>query len=122
MSDPGSEKDPAIDAADDEYVSRKRAEILEACRWKMIGALESLAESKGGFLDDALRTQAWPILLGMSNGGPMDAGEHQDEDWKELPRHKDEDQVQLDVNRAFIYYPSGTFHALPTCRSLRPES
>lgn len=22
-----------------------------------------------------------------------------------LPRHKDEDQVELDVNRSFIYYP-----------------
>ncbi len=26
--------------------------------------------------------------------------------WESLPRHKDEDQVQLDVNRAFIYYPN----------------
>ena len=27
-------------------------------------------------------------------------------DWKELPRHRDEEQVQLDVNRSFIYYPN----------------
>lgn len=27
--------------------------------------------------------------------------------WQTLPRHVDEDQVQLDVNRAFIYYPTG---------------
>lgn len=25
----------------------------------------------------------------------------------ELPRHADEDQVQLDVDRSFVYYPSG---------------
>lgn len=25
----------------------------------------------------------------------------------DLPRHADEDQVQLDVNRAFVYYPNG---------------
>ena len=25
--------------------------------------------------------------------------------WRDLPRHKDEDQVGLDVNRSFIYYP-----------------
>ena len=31
----------------------------------------------------------------------------EDLSWKELPRHRDEDQVQLDVNRAFIYYPHG---------------
>jgi TBC1 domain family member 20 len=27
--------------------------------------------------------------------------------WKELPPHRDEEQVQLDVNRAFVYYPNG---------------
>lgn len=26
-----------------------------------------------------------------------------------LPRHRDEDQVQLDVNRSFVYYPNGQF-------------
>lgn len=29
------------------------------------------------------------------------------DDWKDLPRHKDEDQVQLDVNRSFVHYPNG---------------
>lgn len=28
-------------------------------------------------------------------------------EWEQLARHKDEDQVQLDVNRSFIYYPQG---------------
>lgn len=28
--------------------------------------------------------------------------------WKKLPKHQDEDQVQLDVNRSFIYYPNST--------------
>lgn len=27
-------------------------------------------------------------------------------DWRDLPRHRDEDQVKLDVNRSFIYYPT----------------
>jgi hypothetical protein len=36
--------------------------------------------------------------------------------WKSLPRHRDEDQVQLDVNRAFVYYPNGTD---PLCPSYR---
>lgn len=27
--------------------------------------------------------------------------------YTELPPHRDEDQVQLDVNRSFVYYPSG---------------
>lgn len=29
--------------------------------------------------------------------------------WKDLLPHRDEDQVQLDVNRAFVYYPNGEF-------------
>ena len=29
-------------------------------------------------------------------------------EWQQLPRHRDEGQVELDVNRSFIYYPKGT--------------
>ena len=28
--------------------------------------------------------------------------------WRDLPRHKDEGQVKLDVDRSFIYYPKST--------------
>ena len=28
-------------------------------------------------------------------------------DWKELPEHREEGQVELDVNRSFVYYPTG---------------
>ena len=27
--------------------------------------------------------------------------------WKELPEHREEGQVELDVNRSFVYYPTG---------------
>lgn len=27
------------------------------------------------------------------------------DDWEKLPPHKDEDQVRLDVDRSFVYYP-----------------
>ncbi|WKT41624.1 Rab-GTPase-TBC domain [Fusarium oxysporum f. sp. vasinfectum] len=85
--------------------------IIEACKWRDIGRLRSLAEAHGGFLSDTLRRQAWPILLGLD--APSDEKDDLDlalaqEDsntWKQLPRHRDEDQVQLDVNRSFIYYP-----------------
>lgn len=117
MSDHDSENSPAVDTAQDEFTSRKRAEILEACRWNMIGALESLAETQGGFLDDEVRRQAWPILLGVSNGETSSSDEPDGGSWKELPRHKDEDQVQLDVNRAFIYYPCGMFSYRPGAAS-----
>lgn len=48
-----------------------------------------------------------PILLGASDSqGEEERDDTPDSSWKELPRHRDEDQVQLDVNRAFIYYPA----------------
>jgi hypothetical protein len=50
--------DRPADAAEDEYRSRKRAEIQDACRWRLVGALETLGESRGGFLDDELRSMA----------------------------------------------------------------
>ena len=28
--------------------------------------------------------------------------------WRDLPPHRDENQVELDVNRSFIYYPKST--------------
>ncbi|RGP74962.1 GTPase-activating gyp10 [Fusarium sporotrichioides] len=88
----------------------KAPEIVEACKWKDIGRLRSLAESHGGFLSDTLRRQAWPILLGLDapSYDQEDLSSTQDAsgDWKGLPRHRDEDQVQLDVNRSFVYYPN----------------
>ncbi|KAK0764544.1 hypothetical protein N5P37_003946 [Trichoderma harzianum] len=96
----------------------KTSEILAACTWRDATRLRALAESDGGLLADSLRQAAWPILLGLTP--PADEKEHQgdgtraagaDADaagghWKELPRHRDEDQVQLDVNRSFVHYPS----------------
>lgn len=89
----------------------KAADIIEACEWRDIGRLRSLAEAHGGFLSDTLRRQAWPILLGLD--APSDEKDDPDlalpqesNAWKQLPRHRDEDQVQLDVNRSFIYYPA----------------
>ncbi|KAJ4130030.1 GTPase-activating protein gyp8 [Fusarium equiseti] len=93
----------------------KAAEIIEACKWKDISRLRSLAEAPGGFLSDTLRRQAWPIVLGLDApiGEKEDLSSRQDTsgDWKQLPRHRDEDQVQLDVNRSFIYYPNNQSEA-----------
>ncbi|EEU34378.1 uncharacterized protein NECHADRAFT_96773 [Fusarium vanettenii 77-13-4] len=101
---------------DDALSDPKAAEILDACRWKDIGRLRSLAEARGGFLSDVLRRQAWPILLGLDapSSCQEDLASSQDAsaDWKELPRHRDEDQVQLDVNRSFIYYPNSMYPPL----------
>ncbi|KAI0132774.1 GTPase-activating protein gyp10 [Xylariales sp. AK1849] len=104
--------------------------ILDACNRRDIDDLKDLAVSRGGFISDAIRRQAWPILLGITPcTGSTKRGQestskleprepvHKDPaskdvdadaystSWRELPRHRDEDQVRLDVDRSFIYYP-----------------
>ncbi|KAL1869984.1 hypothetical protein VTK73DRAFT_2878 [Phialemonium thermophilum] len=101
---PSEGSESGIDTHSNPVDSKKVESILEACRWRDIGQLRALAESPGGLLSDNLREQAWPVLLGLS---PERFEKDQDSsvDWKDLPRHRDEDQVQLDVDRAFVYYP-----------------
>ncbi|KIH88950.1 hypothetical protein SPBR_08979 [Sporothrix brasiliensis 5110] len=103
---------------DDPAVTAKKQEVRDACVLGDFAQLQKLAGSAGGFLTDELRQIAWPVLLGI----PLDAEGHADveaasamagiskkEDsgsWESLPPHRDEEQVQLDVNRAFVYYPT----------------
>nr|XP_036575754.1 GTPase-activating protein gyp10 [Colletotrichum truncatum]KAF6782378.1 GTPase-activating protein gyp10 [Colletotrichum truncatum] len=93
-----------------DYSHRKTIEILDACEWRNIEALKALARTRGGFITDSLRRRAWPILLGFTGNedfnGVSTTGIDEKIPWKDLPRHRDEEQVQLDVNRAFIYYPN----------------
>ncbi|KAK3352347.1 rab-GTPase-TBC domain-containing protein [Lasiosphaeria hispida] len=101
-----SEGDVAAAAA-----AAKEHNILEACRRRNLGDLRILAESPGGFLTDKIRQQAWPVLLGLPSGytdesKTLTPQATEAASWRKLPRHRDEDQVQLDVNRAFIYYPN----------------
>ncbi|KAJ6444242.1 TBC domain-containingprotein [Purpureocillium lavendulum] len=107
----------AWDDNHDSRVSQKRTEIVDACKSRDIPSLRSLAESTGGFLDDTLRRAAWPILLGLPPPGDAANGSAVKEDWKDLPRHRDEEQVDLDVNRSFVYYPNGQSEAqLEQCK------
>ncbi|KAJ5678809.1 hypothetical protein N7462_007053 [Penicillium macrosclerotiorum] len=76
--------------------------IQRACDTRNLEALVSYATSEGGLLEDYLRQRAWPIFL------QCDEKSHHDDlkPLEDLPRHADEDQVELDVNRSFIYYPN----------------
>ncbi|KAL8829097.1 MAG: hypothetical protein Q9170_006315 [Blastenia crenularia] len=78
--------------------------ILDACgEVPDIEALVELATSIHGLVNDEVRRLAWPILLSVT---PSTASEHRGHTaWCNLPSHKDEHQVQLDVDRSFIYYP-----------------
>jgi len=78
----------------------KIASIISACRKQDITSLIQHASTTGGFISDDLRQQVWPLLLG------CDLKPSPTKEWTALPPHKDEDQVSLDVNRSFIYYPS----------------
>lgn len=79
----------------------KEAAIREACEKEQVSTLVDLATSNSGLISDSLRRTAWPLLLGC----PKDDATPTQVPWKELPAHKDEHQVGLDVNRAFVYYP-----------------
>lgn len=50
-----------------------------------------------------------PLLIGSEAGLEETPDINLSASWKELPPHRDEDQVRLDVNRAFVYYPNGEF-------------
>ena len=79
----------------------KTARITAACHARDTHALVALASSPDGLVSDSLRRAAWPLLLGVHVG----VDQQDDMDVDALPPHADEHQVDLDVNRAFVYYP-----------------
>lgn len=82
--------------------NNKIQHIAAACRDRDLSALLNLAASKHGLVNDHLRRTAWPLLLGCDASASKN-----DTPWQELPPHRDEYQVGLDVHRAFVYYPKG---------------
>lgn len=66
-------------------------------------ALPSVLQGRAIRLVLILTVLAGPILLGC-DGHEKDAHAS---DWRDYESHKDEHQVDLDVNRSFIYYPKG---------------
>ena len=99
----------------------KADKIEQACREKDLDCLIRLADTSGGLLEDRLRQLACmttchayhslatlltlrlgPILLGCAN----DTNDDSTVSWRDLPAHADEEQVQRDVDRAFVYYPN----------------
>ena len=56
-----------------------------------------------GFHNLELNIWEGPILLGCA------LKRSEEDNIQQLPRHGDEDQVQLDVDRSFVYYPEGSY-------------
>jgi hypothetical protein len=48
---------------------------------------------------------AGPLLLGIIENAEEKTESKDTRTWRSLPTHRDEDQVRLDVDRSFIYYP-----------------
>jgi hypothetical protein len=114
--------------------SLKEDAIRQACQDRDIDKLIRLTATPGGLVDDSLRQIAckhcmpWTVSSSTNAGekGPMLLGcelqsstsDTPDTSWRALPRHRDEDQVKLDVNRAFVYYPNGN-GPIPPCDRYR---
>ena len=97
----------------DERHADKLAAIHQACDTIDYEALTALALSEHGFVNDEARRRAWPLLLGSNGDEPNPISDEKPEAWESLPEHSDEHQVQLDVERAFIYYPNSTIRYSP---------
>ena len=82
---------------------RSRARSTASCRTR--SAEPHVGPPAASGPDARPLTDAGPVLLGC---GRADAQSQAPPDWRTLPAHRDEHQVQLDVNRSFIYYPRGT--------------
>ncbi|KAI0799104.1 rab-GTPase-TBC domain-containing protein [Xylaria sp. FL0064] len=101
-----ADAEPSVSSSESE-----KSRILEACKRKDIEELRTIAIAPGGFLSDRLRSRAWPILLGFDAGVTSDSSSEISSSWEHLPRHRDEEQVKLDVDRSFVYYPNDTSQA-----------
>ncbi|KAI9763328.1 MAG: hypothetical protein M1840_000593 [Geoglossum simile] len=86
--------------------ARKVRLVEEACQARDCSTLSQLAVSEHGLVLDRLRKIAWPLLLGCGDPWDCDVEQEGRPAWQSLPKHHDEDQVMLDVNRSFIYYPN----------------
>ncbi|KAK3671562.1 GTPase-activating protein gyp8 [Recurvomyces mirabilis] len=75
--------------------------ILQACKDRDRKTLCELAATNDGLVEDEVRRIAWPILLSCEGAGDIALPD------TKAAVHRDEDQVQLDVNRSFVYYPAG---------------
>ena len=97
---------PSSPSQDPRISSEKEQAIREAYDRGGHTSLFELSISAGGLLNDSLRKLVWPVLLGDDQAArEVTAVPPQLRDWRELPRHKDEDQVELDVKRSFVFYP-----------------
>ncbi|KAF3942221.1 hypothetical protein ABW19_dt0200238 [Dactylella cylindrospora] len=119
------EEDVEEPDVDIEAKNLKVEKLRILCDAKERDAIAALAISKHGLVSDEIRKVAWPLLLGYDSStlqyeprdtkikkedgrtAAQDEGHLDRVPYTDLPPHRDEEQVGLDVNRSFVYYPSG---------------
>ncbi|GMM34544.1 GTPase-activating protein [Saccharomycopsis crataegensis] len=80
----------------------KVSSIKTAITLNDLNLLINLSISREGLLSNELRSQAWPLFLGITN---IDDAKLYTFAHENAPAHKDESQVLLDINRSFTNYP-----------------
>jgi hypothetical protein len=63
-----------------------------------LNALRALAVEAGGFMTNALRQRAWPLLLGIDRSAKRDTRQ------LDLSSHRDARQVSLDIPRSLFHF------------------
>jgi TBC1 domain family member 20 len=86
----------------------KEKTIKTAAWLRDFDLLRTLARSRLGLVTDELRREIWPLLLRGSIPGSESPikGAVEAPNWRTLPPHPEEEQVQLDVDRSFVFYPA----------------
>ncbi|GAA5982067.1 hypothetical protein JCM10908_004723 [Rhodotorula pacifica] len=83
----------------------QRQRVVQAIENHDVDALRQLAGQRGGFLDQELRKQAWPILLRSNAKGKGKESNTEGWDLDALPARDDERQVRLDIDRSLVNFP-----------------
>ncbi|ORZ19652.1 rab-GTPase-TBC domain-domain-containing protein [Absidia repens] len=81
------------------YLEEKMAQLLEAIETEDLSRIKELGRQPNGFLTDSLRRRVWPLLLECPGWNRHTK--------KYNEKHKDEQQVSLDVPRSLSTYPKG---------------
>lgn len=97
--------DPEDDSAEEVKCREKKKRIQKVLSSDPLDleALKDLAISCGGLMDDTLRREAWPLLMGLGRGEP----EAKKPEMEVVEGHKDFQQVVLDVKRTLKRFPPG---------------
>ncbi|CAO3596991.1 unnamed protein product [Absidia cylindrospora] len=92
-----AQRKKAEQTQDGDSLEEKMAQVLEAIETEDLPRIKQLGRQPGGFLTASLRRRVWPLLLECPGWNRHTK--------KYYEKHKDEQQVSLDVPRSLSTYP-----------------